>query len=104
VPGAALVFRRSARLPFGHVSVVTRVLSPREILVTHANWVHHRITRDEPVIDVSPRNDWTEVRVWWAPAGQMGGGVYPAYGFILPRGGAGPRVAGQFTTPSPGGS
>ena len=40
--GSVLVFRRSARLPDGHVVVVSGVLSDREILVTHANWVRHQ--------------------------------------------------------------
>src|SRR5512147_593422 len=56
VVGSVLVFRRSSRLSNGHVAVVTRVLSERRILVTHANWVHHRVSEDVPVIDVSPRN------------------------------------------------
>ena len=82
--GGVLVFRRSARLPSGHVSVVARLVSDREIRVTQANWVHHRITRDEPVVDVSPGNDWSRVRVWWAPSDALGVSVYPTYGFILP--------------------
>ena len=82
--GSLLVFRRSSRLPSGHVSVVSRVLGAREILVTQANWVHHRVTEDQPVIDISPANDWSEVRVWWPPSGQMGGGEYATYGFIRP--------------------
>lgn len=83
--GGVLVFRASERLPVGHVAVVTQVVDRREIRVSQANWVHHHISRNEPVIDVSPRNDWSEVRVWWSPAGQMGGGIYPTFGFILPR-------------------
>ncbi len=82
--GGVLVFRRSGRLPSGHVSVVARLVSSREIRVTQANWVHRRITRDEPVLDVSPGNDWTQVRVWWAPADALGVSVYPTFGFILP--------------------
>ena len=82
--GSLLVLRRGERLPSGHVAVVSQVLSPRRILVTQANWVHHRVTEDQPVTDVSPGNDWTLVRVWWPPAGAMGVTDYPAYGFILP--------------------
>ncbi len=82
--GAVLVFRRSARLPSGHVSVVTSLRSPREISVTQANWVHGRVARSEPVIDVSPANDWTAVRVWWEPAGILGTTTYPTFGFIAP--------------------
>lgn len=84
VVGGVLVFRRSARLNYGHVAVVSRLLEPRKVLVAQANWVHHRVTRDQAVIDVSPGNDWSEVRVFWPPAGQMGSSVYTAYGFIDP--------------------
>jgi len=82
--GSLLVLRRTGRLPDGHVAVVSRVLSLRWILVTQANWVHHRVTEDQPVMDVSPDNDWSMVRVWWPPVGAMGVTDYPAYGFILP--------------------
>ncbi len=85
-PGAVLVFRASSRLPHGHVSVVRQVQSSREIIVTQANWVHHRIASEEPVVDVSPDNDWTSVRVWWAPSGQLGTSVFPTFGFIGPAG------------------
>lgn len=82
--GGILVLRRTGRLPYGHVAVVTRVLSARQVLVSQANWVHHRVSQDQPVVDVSPRNDWTLVRVWWPPTDQMGISEYPAHGFILP--------------------
>ena len=85
-PGAVLVFRRSPRLPYGHVSVVREVSSGREIIVTQANWVHHRIARAEPVVDVSPGNDWSAVRVWWAPSSVLGTTIYPTYGFVGPAG------------------
>ncbi|MBC7800895.1 MAG: CHAP domain-containing protein [Gemmatimonadaceae bacterium] len=84
VPGGVLVFRSTGRLASGHVSVVRSVVSARQITVTQANWVRRRITRDEPVIDVSPGNDWSAVRVWWAPSGGLGNTVYPTYGFIAP--------------------
>jgi hypothetical protein len=82
--GSVLVFRRSGRLPDGHVAVVSQVLSERRITVTQANWVHHRVTMDQPVIDVSENGDWSMVRVWWPPAGEMGVGDYPTLGFIRP--------------------
>lgn len=84
MPGGVLVFRRSGRLAAGHVAVVTAVVSARQILVTQANWVRRRVTRDDPVIDVSPQGDWSQVRVWWAPSAALGAGVYPTYGFIAP--------------------
>jgi hypothetical protein len=82
--GSLLVLRRSGRLPSGHVAVVSQVLSRRQIMVTQANWVHHRVTADQPVIDVSDNGDWSAVRVWWPPSGQMGVSDYPAFGFIRP--------------------
>lgn len=84
VPGGVLVFRRTGRLASGHVSVVRQVVSDREITVSQANWVHRRITQDEPVVDVSPGNDWTTVRVWWEPSRSLGTSTYPTYGFIAP--------------------
>jgi hypothetical protein len=65
-------------------AVVSSVISERTILVTQANWVAHRVTEDMPVMDVSPANDWSAVRVWWPPSGQMGSRHYPTWGFILP--------------------
>jgi hypothetical protein len=79
--GSVLVFRQAARLPHGHVAVVSRVVSKREIVVTQANWVHRHITRDH-VVDQSPTNDWTAVRVSWSPSNQLGTAVFRTYGFI----------------------
>ena len=69
------------------------MVHPDEIRVAQANWVHGRITRNEPVVDVSPGHDWTAVRVWWAPGGNLGSAAYPTYGFIAPPG-RGELVAG----------
>ena len=80
--GSVLVFQRSGRLPSGHVAVVSQVLGNRQILVTQANWVHHRVSEDQPVIDISAANDWSMVRVWWPPTVEMGISDYPTYGFI----------------------
>ncbi|WP_029604793.1 CHAP domain-containing protein [Kozakia baliensis] len=84
--GEVLVFRSSGRLPSGHVSIVRRQVAAREILVEHANWEPGRIDRNVPVVDVSPANDWTLVRVYWAPIHTIGRRAYPTYGFIAPRG------------------
>ena len=83
-PGGVLVFRRSPRLPSGHVAVVARVVSDREILVTQANWERGRVTADQPVKDVSPDNDWTSVTVWWPETRRMGSSAFATYGFIRP--------------------
>ena len=82
--GGVLVFRPTARLRSGHVSVVSRVLGERRIHVIQANWVPDELDMDQLVVDVSEANDWSAVRVWYPPSGQMGAHVYPTYGFILP--------------------
>jgi surface antigen len=82
--GGVLVFRRARRLSSGHVSVVSRVLDERHIDVIQANWVPGELDEDQLIVDVSPRNDWTSVRVWYPPTNQMGTHAYATYGFILP--------------------
>ncbi|MCX8132978.1 MAG: CHAP domain-containing protein [Roseococcus sp.] len=87
--GSVLVLARSRRLPQGHVAVVSRVLGPRDIRVDHANWAsgaaRGRVARDQPVLDVSPRNDWSLVRVWYPRINDFGTTVFAAHGFVLPR-------------------
>ncbi|GAA5266353.1 hypothetical protein ACOSOMT5_P2780 [Acidiphilium sp. MT5] len=78
--GAVLNFRSSARIRLGHVAVVEKVVNSREILVDQANWVPDQVSRDVPVIDVSPDNNWTMVRV--SIGGGRFGAPYPTYGFI----------------------
>ena len=80
--GSVMVFAQTARLPRGHLSVVSRVMSRREVLVTHANWVHHRVSTDQLVVDVSPYGDWSLVRVWWPESDGLGSTAYPVLGFI----------------------
>ncbi|HET8997018.1 MAG TPA: CHAP domain-containing protein [Acetobacteraceae bacterium] len=80
-PGAVLAFRSNPHMPLGHVAVVTKVINPREIEIDQANWVHGRVTRGVPVVDVSEANDWTAVRVEMGHSGSFGS-VYPTYGFI----------------------
>ncbi|WP_162530454.1 CHAP domain-containing protein [Rhodovastum atsumiense] len=84
--GAVLILRRSSRLNAGHAAVVSRVLGPRQVHVIQANWVPDELAEDQLAIDVSPRNDWSAVRMWWPPTNTLGIRVYPAYGFILPPG------------------
>lgn len=82
--GAVLVLKPHGSMRVGHVAVVTSIRSNREILVTQANWLPGRIEHGVPVMDVSRRNNWSDVRVWYAPINGWGETVYPAYGFILP--------------------
>ncbi len=86
--GGVLVLMRTSRLPQGHLAVVSRVVSAREIRVDHANWASGggkgRVARDQPVMDVSPANDWSLVRVWLPRTNDWGASNYPSYGFIHP--------------------
>jgi surface antigen len=68
----------------GHLAVVRRVLNDREIVVDHANWLNGgEISIDNPIMDVSDDNDWSEVRVWYTPDRHYGGRIYEVQGFIL---------------------
>ncbi|HIJ37817.1 MAG TPA: CHAP domain-containing protein [Rhodospirillaceae bacterium] len=99
--GAVVVFKKHGGMRYGHVAVVAQVISSREVLVNHANWAPHRgsgrgqIAKMVAVTDISPRNDWTEVRVWNAMTGDFGTKVYPTYGFIYARAMTSPYGTGQ---------
>lgn len=82
--GAVLVLEGYATATRGHVAVVKEVVSPRMIIVDHANWLNAgEITRDVPIMDVSEAGDWSEVRVWHVPGRHWGGRTYNVQGFIL---------------------
>ncbi|WP_395645780.1 CHAP domain-containing protein [Terricaulis sp.] len=84
-PGSVFVMRGYNDPGRGHVAVVVDTVSPRLIRVDHANWLNRgEISVGVPVLDVSPNNDWTEVRVWNVPQAHWGGRVYQADGFIHP--------------------
>jgi hypothetical protein len=87
-PGAVLVLRSTRRLPQGHLAVVVRQTGPREILVSHANWAsgstRGAVHQNQLVVDVSRRNDWSAVRVWYPRTDQLGVTVFAADGFIHP--------------------
>lgn len=81
--GAVMSFKKTAKNPFGHVAMVSKIVSDREVLLTHANWSRRGgIERDVRAIDVSAAGDWSEVRVWFAPIGGLGTSSYPVNGFI----------------------
>ncbi len=68
-------------MPLGHLAVVTRVIDSREIEVDHANWAPGAIRREVRVLDVSPDNDWSAVRVELGQRDHFGA-VYATNGFI----------------------
>lgn len=81
--GAVLVFRSSHSMPAGHVAVVAKVLSEREVLLDHANWSYRGgVEKGVLAVDVSPQGDWSDVRVWHGPSGKLGTRSNAAYGFI----------------------
>ncbi|MBO9624416.1 MAG: CHAP domain-containing protein [Sphingomonas sp.] len=97
--GAIMSFKKTSHNPFGHVAIVSQVVSDREVLLTHANWSRPGgIEHDVRAVDVSPAGDWSEVRVWYAPVGGLGGTTYPVNGFIYADG-APEDEAPQWTAP-----
>jgi surface antigen len=90
--GAVMVFRKYGKMRLGHVAVVQHVVNGREILIDHANWgprgAKGRVMKMVSVRDVSPHNDWSQVKVWNVNTEDYGTRTYPTYGFIYPRGGA----------------
>lgn len=82
--GAVMVLEGYATTRRGHVAVVREVVSPRLVIVDHANWLNvGEITRDVPIMDVSEAGDWSEVKVWNVPGRHWGGRTYNVQGFIL---------------------
>ncbi|MGL5837992.1 MAG: CHAP domain-containing protein [Sphingorhabdus sp.] len=85
--GAVMAFKPTRSMPIGHVGMVSKIVSEREVLIDHSNWsrINGRrghIERGARVVDVSPNGDWSQVRVWYAPLKDLGKSTYPLYGFI----------------------
>jgi surface antigen len=82
--GAVLVFKPYGAMKSGHVAVVSQVLTDRIIQVTHANWggARGKVENDVTVVDVSDAGDWSKVKVWYDPSGDLGSTTYPTFGFI----------------------
>ena len=85
--GAVVVFAKTGRLPLGHVAVISRVVESRVVMLTHANWSRvdgerGHAEQDVTLFDVSPDNDWSEVKVWFRDSDGLGSTVYPLKGFI----------------------
>jgi hypothetical protein len=83
--GSVIVLTGYAGPGRGHVGVVSELVSTREIRLDHANWLGDgAIYIDDPVADVSPENDWSEVRVWNPRTTAWGRKTYLVEGFIGP--------------------
>jgi hypothetical protein len=82
-PGAVMAIRPHGGSNLGHVATVTRIVGARTILISHANWsAPGKIERNVTAVDVSPTNDWSQVRVWFSPIQNLGGAHWPVAGFI----------------------
>ncbi|PHR18457.1 MAG: CHAP domain-containing protein [Sphingopyxis sp.] len=87
--GAVLSLPGYGPMRLGHVAVVRKIIDDRTILISHANWSpidgrRGKIERKVIAKDVSPHNDWSLVRIWYAPIGKLGTTAYPVNGFIYP--------------------
>jgi len=88
--GAVMAFRPHGPMVLGHVATVSRIIDSRTVLLRHANWspIHGRRGQIEDNVraqDVSARNDWSEVRVWFDPLHSLGTTHWPVEGFIYNR-------------------
>lgn len=91
VEGAVMSFASTAKMRLGHVAMVSKVISDREVLLTHANWSRRGgVEKNVIAVDVSERGDWSRVKVWFASNGGLGTSVYPVNGFIY--GSAAPKA------------
>jgi len=89
VEGAVLSLPSYGAMQLGHVAVVHSIVDRRTILISHANWSpidgrRGQIERRVEAQDVSPQNDWSRVRIWYAPIGKLGTTAFPVNGFIYP--------------------
>ena len=87
--GAVMAFEPHGNMRLGHVAEVARVIDRRTVLLDHANWSpidgrRGQVEDDVEAVDVSPANDWSQVRVWYAPIRNLGTTAWPVAGFIYP--------------------
>ncbi|WP_417613977.1 CHAP domain-containing protein [Parasphingorhabdus sp.] len=87
--GSVLSLPVHGAMRLGHVAVVRKIIDDRTILISHANWSpidgrRGQIERKVIAKDVSAHNDWSLVRIWYAPIGKLGTTAYPVNGFIYP--------------------
>ena len=90
--GAVMSFKPFGNSRLGHVAAVSKVIDSRTVLLRHANWSpingrRGQIEDDVRAVDVSEANDWSEVRVWYAPIQALGKTHWPLNGFIYPEAG-----------------
>jgi surface antigen len=104
--GAVMAFIPTGNMQLGHVAAVAKVIDSRTVLLDHANWSpingrRGQIEQDVKAVDVSPNNDWSQVRVWYYPLQALGTTPWPVHGFIYPDGKAKPRAQQRFAQAAP---
>lgn len=83
VEGAVMSFAATQKMRLGHVAMVSKVLSERQVLLTHANWSRRGgVEKNVIAVDVSEAGDWSRVKVWFASNNGLGTSTYPVNGFI----------------------
>ena len=85
--GAVMNLRPHGGSRLGHVAAVSKIIDSRTILIRHSNWSpingrRGQIEDNVRAVDVSDNNDWSKVRIWYAPIKALGGAEWPLYGFI----------------------
>lgn len=101
--GAVMAFEPHGNMRLGHVAAVSRVIDSRTVLLRHANWSpidgrRGQIEDNVRAVDVSSANDWSAVRVWYAPIQALGGTAWPVNGFIYRDGAKGAVPSGHAKT------
>ncbi len=87
--GAVMAFQPYQNMVLGHVAAVSKVIDSRTVLLSHSNWSpingrRGQIENNVQAVDVSPQNDWSQVRVWYGPMQALGTTAWPVHGFIYP--------------------
>jgi CHAP domain len=81
--GAVMAMPGHGKMRLGHVAMVSRIVSDREIILNHANWSRRGgVESHARAVDVSASGDWSRVRIWFQ--GDLGLTSYPVSGFIHP--------------------
>lgn len=85
--GAVMALKPHGQMQLGHVAAVSKLVDKRTILLRHANWSlidgeRGQIENDVRAVDVSQANDWSAVRIWYAPLQNLGATDWPVQGFI----------------------
>jgi surface antigen len=86
--GSVMVLSKTSKLKHGHLAVVTNILGPHQVEVTHSNWGNNHdrrcvIYNRMRVQDISRNQDWSLARFWnyeldtWGLPYAVSGFIYP---------------------------